>query len=66
MRTSDFLSLLDWVLTRCSPFDKICLSGFWVHFGGFYRVCHKDILYIDQLDEKLLGALRNGLEIKVW
>ena len=36
-----------------------------MHYGGFYRVPHKDINYIDQLDEKLLGALRNGLEIKV-
>ena len=26
---------------------------------------HKDILYIDQLNEKLLDALRNGLDIKV-
>ena len=34
-------------------------------FGGFYRVTNKDINYIDQLDEKLLGALRNGLKIKV-
>ena len=54
-----------WGLTRCGPFDKICLSSFGGPFGGFYRVPHKDINYIDQLDEKLLGALRNGLEIKV-
>ena len=60
MSTSDY-----WGLTRYGPFDKICLSCFWVPFGGFYRVPNKDINYIDQLDEKLLGALRNGLQIKV-
>ena len=54
-----------WGLTRYGPFDKICLSSFWVPFGGFYRVPNKDINYIDQLDEKLLGALRNGLQIQV-
>ena len=26
---------------------------------------HKDIFYIDQLDEQLLGALGNALEVKV-
>ena len=54
-----------WGLTRCGPFDKICLSSFLVPFGGFYRVPNKDTNHIDQLDEKLLGALRNRQEIKV-
>ena len=26
---------------------------------------YKDIFYIDQFDEQLLGALRNALEVKV-
>ena len=52
-------------LTRCGPFDKICLPSFGVSFGGFHRLPNIDINYIDQLDEKILGALRNGLEIKV-
>ena len=54
-----------WGLTRCGPFDKICLSCFWLPWGGFCRVPHKDLLYIDHLDEQLLCALRNGLEVKV-
>ena len=54
-----------WGLPRYGPFDNICLSSFWVPFGGFYRLPNKDIKYIDQLDEKLLGALRNGLQVQV-
>ena len=40
-------------------------SSFWVPFGDFYGVPNKEVNYVDQLDEKLFGALWNGLQKKV-
>ena len=48
-----------WELTRCGPFDKICLSSFWVSFESFCRVATKSYNWekIDHFGSFLLSLI---------
>ena len=36
-----------WELTRCGPFDKICLSIFWVTLNSSYGFGEKRVLFLN-------------------